>query len=295
MSFYFTEGQSFGEKNRWGYLLNGRAYQSFLGEEHLKRDWERKARSDWPDIWRFQDVQIEKEDTQSRSVSSNVLLDYEWSKKLRVYTRGIFANTNRKEINRHMEYEWDDGDFVSLDEDSATVEGISLFKGIEDRRNERKTRDATVGLQYKGDEWRWEASAKYDVSDSQYPHRWDSFFELKDVDASYANATGEYPVFSVLPGSEDRANDTNNYAFDEVRVVTSKDIFIDQVASFDLERYFTHEKGRLKIKTGLKLINRDLDSGDNILVYDEASKPLTIAQFESPWRNATTSTTATIV
>ena len=285
LSLYLTEGQSFREKNRLGYLLNARGYKSYIAEENLYRDWETKKRSDWPDIWRFQDVHIEKEDFRSRSVSANLLLDYEWSNKLRIFTRGIFANTNRREINRGMEYEWDDGDFVSLDATSATVEGMSLFKGIEDRRNERKTREATTGLQYKGDEWNWELQTKYDLSDSRYPHRWDSFFELKNVNASYAEADSEYPIFTVLPSSREQASDTSNYLFDEVRIYESKDIYLDKIASFDLERFFFHEKGSLKLKSGLKFLNRDLDSGDDIQVFDKASEPLTIAQFESPWRN----------
>lgn len=285
LSLYLTEGQAFGNGNRYGYLLNARGYQSFLAEENLYRDWETKKKSDWPDTWRFQDVQIEKEDFRSRSVSANLLLDYEWSQKLRLFTRGIFANTNRTEINRNMEYEWDDGNFVHLDEDSATVEGMSLFKGIEDRRNERKTREVTAGLQYKGDLWNWEAQAKYDLSDSQYPHRWDSFFELRDVDASYTGATSDYPVFTILPESRERVAELSNYLFDEVRIYTSKDIYLDKIASFDLERFFLHEKGRLKLKSGLKFLNRDLDSGDDIQVFDKSAEPLSIAQFESPWRN----------
>ena len=285
VSLYLTDGRSFREENRWGYLLNARAYQSFIAEENLYRDWELKKKSEWPDIWRFQDVQIEKEDFRSRSVSANILLDYELSKELRIFTRGIFANTNRQEVNRGMEYEWDDGDFVSLDEDSATVEGMSLFKGIEERRNERKTREVTAGLQYKGDLWRWEAQAKYDLSDSQYPHRWDSFFEMKNVDASYDEAMSDYPIFTIHPNSQERATDTANYLFDEVRIYKSKDIYLDKIASFDLERFFIHEKGSLKIKSGLKFLNRDLDSGDDIRVFDKAAGELTIAQFESPWRN----------
>jgi TonB-dependent receptor len=230
-------------------------------------------------------VQIEKEDFQSRSVSANVLLDYELTKKIRIFARGIFANTNRDEVNRHLEYEWDDGTFVSLDEDSAEVEGMSLFKGIEERRNERKTREATLGLQFKGDDWRWEFQTKYDSSDSQYPHRWDSFFMADDIDAAYSNATGDYPIFSLLNGSETKAEDPNEFTFEEVRVIKSHDLFVDTIASFDIERFFTHEKGSLKLKSGLKLLNRDLDSKDEILIYDETAEPLTIGQFLSPWRN----------
>ena len=285
VSFYLTEGQSFGEDHRRGYLLNGRAYTSFRADDNLNRDWEVKKKSDWPDIWRFQDVQIEKEDYRSRNVSANLLLDYEVSKKLRLFTRGKFSKLKRKETNRHMEYEWDDGEFTSLNEDSATVEGIALFKGIEDRIYERETGELTIGAEYKMDDWRWEAQANYDTSDASYPHRWDSFFKNDDIDASYSNASDDYPTFSILQNSNAQAEDTSNYAFDEVRVVISKDVFVDTIASFDLERYFTHEKGSLKLKSGLKLLNRDLDSGDDIQVYDEASMPLTIAQFESPWRN----------
>lgn len=284
-SFYLTEGQSFGEENRWGYLLNGRAYQSFLAEENLNRDWEVKPESAWPDIWRFQDVQIEKEDFRSTSVSGNILLDYEWSEKLKLFSRGIFSQLKRTETNRHMEYEWDDGTYTSLNEDSATVEGITLFKGIEDRKYQRKTAEVTVGAEYKGEDWRWEAQAKYDSSDARYPYRWDSFFKNEEIDASYSNAFSDYPTFSIQQNSTARAEDTRNYEFDEVRVYTSKDVFVDRIASFALERNFPHEKGSLKLKSGMKLLNRDLDSGDEILIYDEASMPLTIAQFESPWRN----------
>lgn len=284
LSLYLTEGQSFREENRWGYLLNARVYESFLAEENLNRDWEQKKKSQWPAIWRFQDVQIEKESTHSKSVSANLLLDYEWSDKLRIFTRGIFTDTKRTEVNRHLEYEWDDGTFISLDENSASVEGMSLFKGIEDRKNERRTREMTVGLQYKGEDWRWETQAKYDYSNSEYPHRWDSFFTAENLDASYDQAIQDYPVFRLLNGSQARADDPGEFLFGEVRVITSQDLFIDEIASIDLERFFSPEKGELKIKSGLKSLNRHLDSGDNIKVYDEASEPLNIAQFLSPWK-----------
>lgn len=283
VSLYLTEGRSFREKNRWGYLLNARVYETFLAEENLYRDWQVRKNSEWPDTWRFQDVIIEKEDFRTRSASANILMDYEWTEELRIFTRGIFANTNRREINRNMEYEWDDGDFVSLTPDSATVEGISLFKGIEERRNERKTREITAGIQYKGDQWNWEAQAKYDLSDSQYPHRWDSFFQMKDVDASYEAASSDYPIFTISPDFRQRVDNTDSFEFDEVRIYKSKDIYLDKIASYDLERLFQHEKGYLKIKTGLKYLNRDLDSGDDIQVYDKVSTPLTIADFSSPW------------
>ena len=285
VSLYLTEGQSFGDEHHWGYLLNGRAYSLFRAEENLNRDWQVRTSSDWPNIWRYQDVQIEKEDYSTRSVSANLLLDYEASNKLTLFSRLIFSKLNRSETNRHIEYEWDDGTFTALDEDSATVEGMALFKGIEDRRYERETGELTMGAEYKGEDWRWEAQAKYDTSDARYPHRWDSFFKNDDIDASYSNASDDYPTFSIQPNSIAQAEDTSKYAFDEVRIYTSKDVFVDKIASFDLERYFIHEKGSLKLKSGFKFLNRDLDSGDDILIFDEASMPLTIAQFESPWRN----------
>ncbi len=284
-SLYITEGQAFGIDNRWGYLLNGRAYESYLAGENLNRDWQVRRNSEWPTIYRFQDVQIEKESFRSKSVSANLLVDYELTKQLRLFTRAIIANTNRDEINRHLEYEWDDGTFVTLDEDSATVEGMTLFKGIEERRNERQTREITLGAQFKGTDWRWEAQIKYDYSNSEYPHRWDSFFSQKNIDAAYSNATGQYPVFELLNGSDEKAEDTNLYNFEEVRIVTSQDLYIDKIASIDVERFFSPSWGRLKLKSGFKFLNRDLDSGDDIMVYDESVEDLTIAQFESNWRN----------
>ena len=284
-SLYITEGQAFGTEHRWGYLLNGRTYMSYLAEENLNRDWQVRRNSEWPDVYRFQDVQIEKESFRSDSVSANILVDYEFTKELRIFSRAIVTDINRDEINRHLGYEWDDGTFTALDQDSATVEGMTLFKGIEERRNERRTREITLGTQYKGTDWRWEAQVKYDYSNSEYPLRWDSFFSLKDIDASYENASGEYPVFTIHGDSRTRVDNPDLYEFEEVRIVTSQDLYIDEIASLDVERFFTPTKGKLKIKSGLKFLNRDLDSGDDINVYDGASENLTIGQFESSWRN----------
>ena len=50
-------------------------------------------------------------------------------------------------------------------------------------------------------------------------------------------------VFTILPESRERVSDLSNYLFDEVRIYKSKDIYLDKIASFDLERYFIHEKG----------------------------------------------------
>ena len=282
-SFYLTEGQSFGNGNRWGYLINARAYESFLAEENIFRDWQLRENSDWPDSWRFQDVRIEKESQQTRSASANMLFDYEWSQKIRLFVRGIYANTFRTEVNRNLEYEWDDGDFQSLDNDSATVEDISLFKTIEDRRNERRAREVTIGAEYNGDNWNWETQFKYDSSLNEYPRRWDSYFKAKNVDASYRNASGTYPVFTLLNGSGSRANDTNEFKFDEVRVITSSDQFVDKIASFDVERIFILPPGQLTFKTGIKYFNRDLDSRDDMRVFDESLQALSIANFENDW------------
>lgn len=284
-SFYLTEGQALGEKIRWGYLLNARAYDSFLAEENLNRDWRQRKNSAWPEIWRFQDVQIEKESYKTRSASANLLMDLEISPKFRISVRGIASDTFRDEVNRHLEYEWDDGTFISLDEDSAVVEGISLFKGIEDRRYERRTREITLGLDYRSDDWHWESQFKYDGSKTEYPLRLDSFFKLEDVDASYQNARAHYPVFTFLNGSESKAEDTSLFEFDEVREITSFDEYIDQIASFDLERFIETETGLLKIKSGLKFLQRDLDSRDNILVFDDAKEEINIRQFESDWQS----------
>jgi TonB-dependent receptor len=284
-SFYLTEGQAFGSDNRWGYLLNARAYESFIAEENLNRDWQTRSNSDWPNTWRFQDVQIEKESYRTRSVSANLLFDYELSKKLRLYARGVAADTNRTEVNRHMEYEWDDGKFIALDDESAVVEGMALFKGIEDRKYERETRELTVGAHYKGEDWHWEIQMKYDSSHARYPRRLDSFFKAENIDASYQNAQGIYPVFTLLNGSESRANDTSQFQFNEVREITSSDLFVDKIASFDLERHLPTTSGLLKLKSGVKFLKRDLDSSDDRQVYDESTEPLTIAQFPSDWES----------
>lgn len=284
-SFYFTHGQSFGNGNRWGYLLNARIYELFLREENLFRDWQQRRNSAWPDAWRFQDVIIEKEDQRTRSASANLLLDYEWSNRLRLFVRGIFANTDRTEVNRNLEYEWDDGKFLSLDDTAATVQGMSLFKRIEDRKNERRTRELTLGLEYEGDDWNWETQFKYDHSLNRYPHRWDSYFIAEDIDASYKGANGTYPQFSLLNDSASLSTVANEFEFDEVRVITTSDLFVDKIASFDLERKLQPEKGYLTLKTGVKVFNRDLDSKDDALVFDKSLQDLSIANFESDWNS----------
>jgi len=254
-------GDVFGANDQWGIVLSASYSDREYTTENLQGGdpWTEEGDFLVPDEFVLRDYTIERERT---GFVAN--LEFRPSETMQFYFRNLYNEFKDTELQPETIFDYRNGDLTDQTPTSGTFSEGEASREIQGREETQSILSSSLGAMLRAGDWTFEPSVTLGKAEQDTPSDRGWVFELDDaVPMTYDTSSFFFNV-----EAPDIAYDATAFEFDEHYrggQQVDEDLAIGQ---FDVKRDFIGGENSGFVKVGLKYLDREKTSDQDITVYD---------------------------
>jgi TonB-dependent receptor len=273
-------GQTFGAEDHWGVLLSASYTDRNFDSENLQGGdpWEDEDGFLIPDEQVLRDYRIER--VRSGLVAN---LEYKPSDSATLYFRNLLNFYEDTESQAETIWAYREGDLENQTATSGTFTEGEGEKLISDRLEKQSITTSSLGGEFLFNQWTLDASVTFGKAEQDTPRDREWSFELADPLAMDYDTSN---FFWMVTAQDEAAFETpGNYEFNEY--LRGGQIIVEDLLALqlDLERDISVAGHQGFVKFGLKQIDREKTSDQNMDVFDGYEDDFTADGFTEPGKS----------
>lgn len=251
------------------------------GDQYINKDWFRRT-VDGESKLALRDMNLSHTEEWNSDRDISAALDLKVSESLRLSWKGSHSLFRNLEKRPQLEYRFNQGNYVSIDPNGASIEGIEVERGYFEFENEYEVAETTFGADWtRGD---WEADFRAVYQDDRY-RPLDYFnidFVNPDVDATYHLDSYLYPTITTDNGTS--IDDADLFVLEDVTYRDRRRAEIDTIGAANLKWNNAFGTEKVALRLGAKTRRRDNDTFNETSYYDDsqADRPFALTDVEWP-------------
>ena len=271
-------GTTFGPEDRWGLLLSGSYSDRHFWSDNLQGGdpWEDENGFLIPDELVLRDYRIDR-------IRSGIVANLEFrpNDEVSLYFRNLFNDYEDTELQSETIWAYREGDLINQTPTSGTFTEGEGERLVSDRLEKQSIRSSTLGGEFSLGSWMLDASVTLGEAKQDTPRDREWSFELADGVPTNYDTSSLFFTVDAGPGF----HDPSLYEFNEY--LRGGQIITEDITAFqvDLERDLEFGNSPATIKFGVKQVDRDKQSDQDMDVFDGYADDLTLDGFTTPGRS----------
>jgi len=254
-------GQTFGADNQWGVVLSGSYSDREYTSENLQGGdpWQEEGDFLVPDEFVLRDYTIERKRT---GFVAN--LEFRPNDTMEFYFRNLYNEFEDTENQPETIFDYRNGDLTDQTATSGTFSEGEASREVQVREETQSILSSSLGAVLRSGDWTFEPSVTLGKAEQDTPSDIGWAFELDEaVPMTYDTSRRLFNV-----EAPDEAYDDTLFEFDE-HFRGGQQVDEDlAIAQFDVTRAFVGGANSGFVKMGLRYLDREKTSDQNITVYD---------------------------
>ena len=250
------------------------------GDQFINKDWFRRT-VDGESKLALRDMSLSHTEEWNSDRDISAVLDLKVSESLRLSWKGSHSLFRNLEKRPQLEYRFNQGNYVSIDRNGGSIEGIEVERGYFEFENEYEVAETTFGADWTRGDWEADFRAVYQ-DDSYRPLDYFNIdFVNPDIDATYDLDSYLYPKVTIDNGTS--IDDADLFVLEDVTYRDRRRAEIDTIGAANLKWNNAFGNDKLALRLGAKSRRRDNDTFNETSYYDDSAADRPFALTDVEW------------